>query len=329
MRVVWWVYPCPPKAWYVQPTAGMTPKWFPQLISAIYRSWPKSERLMALLCEAYIDGSGTGKDSSRVYTVSCLVAPSFVWEQFSADWEDALKCCDAAGKIVHMKTLVHGVSEWEGWNEKRREALFKKLMTVVRRHQPLGYCYSLALKDFEEIMNPADQLEPFEMLLNSAMLSLKNYLRPTKENPVIFFMEQDQLLEAGAMRQFFHRTEGRGWKDIFPTIVPVPKGPEPLQVADVVAYEGSRFSSEHVFGSTGRKPRRLYEELVATGTFVFGAVDRQCLLDGARKLVVMQRELSREEKREIRQTWKAAGKRVQRERDTMFGVKRGGGKKTE
>ncbi len=311
----------------MQPTGGMTPVWLPQLIGAIFRWWPNSERLVAVLCEAYIDGSETGKGAARVYTVSCLVAPSCIWEQFSADWADALKLSGAEGKIVHMKTLVHGVkgSEWEGWDEEQRKPLFKKLMAVVSRYQPLGYCYSLPLKDFEEIMNPADQFEPFEMLLNSAMLSIKSYLRPTKENPVVFFMEKDQALEAGATRQFYHRTKSRGWEEIFPTFTPLPKGPEPLQLADVVAYEGSRFSSEQVFGSSGRKPRRLYEELKATGTMVFGAANRQCLVDGAKKVVEIQHALSPEEKAEIRRTWKAAGERMQRERDPRFGVKRGRG----
>jgi hypothetical protein len=304
----------------------MTPAWLPQLISAIFRYWPNGEKLMAVLCEAYVDESQTGEGPSRTYTVSCLVAPSCVWEQFSADWTDALKCCGAEGKIVHMKTLVHGVkgSEWEGWDETRQRPLFEKLMNVTRQYQPLGYCYSLPLKDFGEIMNPADEFEPFEMLLNNAMLSIKNYLRPTKENPVVFFMEQNQMVEASALRQFLHRTEGRGWKDIFLTLVPLPKGPEPLQLADVVAYEGSRFSSEQVFGSSGRKPRKLYEELVSTGTMVFGAADHRCLVDGAKKVVEIQRALLPEKKADIRRTWKAAHKRMQRERDPRFGVKRGG-----
>jgi len=302
----------------------MSPELVGQLADAIFRRWPNAEKLMGILGEAYLDSSETGNGRSRAYTLSCLVAPSVVWEHFSVAWAESLKCSGAEGKIVHMKNLVHRVGEWEGWTKSQERSLFEKLIVVIRQYKPVGFCYSLPLQDFEETTNPADEFRPFELLLDSVMLSTKETFNPTKDNPVVFFMEQDRVVEAGAMQQFFHRTAGRGWTDIFPIFVPLPKGPEPLQLADMLVYEGSRFASEHVLSSSAEKPRKLCQELASVGTLFFGCADRQYLIDWANEIRTDQQTMSPEQATKIRQAWKAAGKRMQQYRDAGFGVKRGG-----
>lgn len=253
----------------------MTPAWVSQLVDSIFRWWPESGKLMAIvaeqfLSEAYLDESQTGHGDSRVYTLASLVAPKPRWEEFSTAWSDALKSCGAAGKIVHMRDILHQTkgSGWEGWPEARRRSLFKKLVSVARTYWVFGFCGSIPLRDFEEVYKPSFQepgggFRPYELLLQGTMEAIVRMISPAieimKKNPLVFFMERNQVVEADATRQFYHLTNGRGWTDIFPSIVPLPKGPEPLQFADMVAYEGSRRASDQI-ASNPRKPRRLYEE---------------------------------------------------------------------
>jgi hypothetical protein len=310
----------------------MTPAWLPQLVGAVFRWWPKSEKAMAFLWEGYLDESTTDEQKNgggRVYSVACLLGSSCLWEAFSLAWAEAMKSRGAEGKILHMKHILHGPkgTAWEDWTEKERAPLFTKLATVIESHPILAYCGSIPLADYEELYLPMaghdGPITPYQLALQGTMEAIvagsvvaPPALRPSKENPIVFFMEQNQMVEADLTLQFFNLTKSRsGWEELFPTIIPLPKGPEPPQAADLVAYEGSTFSSRHVIGSSKRRPRKLYQRLAEHPLFTFETISRQTLVEHMTGLINLRSMLTPEEIAQLNARYEEARAKMQRDRD--------------
>jgi hypothetical protein len=117
-----------------------------------------------------------------------------------------------------------------------------------------------------------------------------------------------------------HLTKSRGWEAIFPTIISLPKGPEPLQAADLIAYEGSTYSSRHVIGSSKRDPRELYRILKDTCHVLFSTVSRQILVDHIGNLLNARDTATPEEIAEINARYDAARQKMQSRLDPQFNV---------
>src|SRR6185369_12765645 len=106
----------------------------------------------------------------------------------------------------------------------------------------------------------------------------------------------DQLVENEVTRHFNFVTRTHGWQKLFPTIIPLPKGPAPLQAVDMLAYEGGRHSSEHDLWTgtaiVGRKvrppqrsPRALYEALNACPQIMFATLSMEGFISIAKASV--------------------------------------------
>jgi len=283
-----------------------------------------------MLYEAYMDDSWTGSGSARVFTLSCLVATSDAWCNFARAWEDAMECGGAKGKILHMKNLVHAVGskkpedDFSGFTADKQKQLFIKLVPVVRQYVQLGLCGSLPMQLFEQFVpkpakeKPSEWITPYILALQGTMEAVKDRLQPSKEDPVVFFMEQNQLVEADATRQFYHLTKLRGWEEIFPIITPLPKGPAPLQCADMVVYEGSRYSSEQVLGKSSLPPRTLFRELESSLGFTFVTASRELFLESAQNLIALHNFANSPAgtaiANETNRSYVAADKKMQRQR---------------
>lgn len=286
---------------------------------------------MAVIWEGYLDESTTDEQEhggGRVYSVACLIATSEVWDDLAVSWNEAMKSCRAEGKVLHMKHLLHGAkgTEWEGWDEERRRPLLDALATVIESYPIIGYCGSIPLDAHEELYLPHGgndgPMSPYQLALHGTMeafidasVTLPPALKPSPDNPVMLFMERNQLVEADLTHQFFHLTASRKWEAMFPSIVPVPKGPPPLQAADMVAYEGSTHSSRHVVGSSGRPRRRLFERLAAHPLFTFVTASREMLAAHVKDLIDLRRTLGPDDIADIDARYEAARVRMQRVRD--------------
>jgi hypothetical protein len=123
------------------------------------------------------------------------------------------------------------------------------------------------------------------------------------------------MLQTDIMHQFFHLTKTRGWEKIFPSITPVPKGPEPLQAADVIAYEGSTYVSRHVVGSSSRKPRASFLRLKQRPMLQFATATRELLMNYRRDIIERARTISPEDAAQMDATYEAARAQMHRARD--------------
>jgi hypothetical protein len=150
------------------------------------------------------------------------------------------------------------------------------------------------------------------------MEAIHERLRPSKEDPIIFFMEANDLVEADATRLFYHLTQRRGWTDLFPSIFPVPKGPQPLQAADMVVYEGARYSSEIVLGFAGRKARGLWRAMHESQRFIFSTMRRAQLASHAAALLIESARDAVNPDPARHESFRTAEKRMQQESDPNY-----------
>src|SRR6266849_2488385 len=116
-------------------------------------------------------------------------------------------------------------------------------------------------------------------------------------------MEEDQAVEANVTKQFYFLVRNLEMEHSFPTIRPVPKGPAPLQIADMIAYEGSRHFSEQIIAKSARPPRRLYLELKACQSLQFGeSATAERVKDTTDRLMKAERQI-REEDPDVDAQW--------------------------
>lgn len=214
--------------------------------------------------QAYYDHSYTGDGATRAVTLACLIASKQSWLRFSADWNAALKQGGAEGKLVHMRELVHGRGNWVGWEDpEKQNALFDRLVPVLSDHLSWGFCVSYPLSFWDGVTatgsSAKKSLTPLALTLNGILAHVAARAPLTAADPLHSYMEEDSLVEAEMTNTFYSLSAVYGWRDIFPLIRPLSKGPPPLQAADMVAYEGSRNFSEQVLG--GAPARYLYVKL--------------------------------------------------------------------
>jgi hypothetical protein len=271
--------------------------------------------------EAYYDASRTGVRGrlSDAITLACLVAPAKVWIRFSDAWNAAMKRGGAEGKILHMKDLVHGVGDWTGWKDSDKQAaLFRKLLPVCRKFISHGFCLSYPTFYWNQATVISTRpTSPLHELFQAAMDGMMTVMKPTESDPVHSFMEQDELVEHDITRHFYYLARAKGRERIFPSMDSLPKGPAPLQAADMVAYEGSRFISEQVQTSIPRRPpRRLYKELWRFPQFHFRHMHLEDFIRLATASTLAGEQIRRtpEIKAALDAAFDAAGKQTQRER---------------
>ncbi len=273
--------------------------------------------------EAYLDASTTdhGKPT-QVLTLAVVVASARRWREFEIAWAAAMKRGGAEGKILHMTDLMAGRKAFEGWTNEMREPLFRELVPVVEEHVVVGLCGSFPVRYFAEALPEFPERDPsralFELALQGLLQVLIARVRPSKDQPITCFMENDRATDARATRQFYHLTaqlSSEGWEDFFPSITPLPKGLGSLQAADMVAYEGSRYASEHKVRTPTRPPRRLVEELQRTGKIFFSTIGREPMRELAAKIRGgLATSLANPElKASMDETFAAAQKRMQSE----------------
>jgi hypothetical protein len=284
--------------------------------------------------EAYYDHSYTGTGTSAAVTLAVLVAPATVWEKFAVAWDAAMERGGAADKVLHMKELVHGVGDWVGWDVKRQTALFRKLVPVVRKHVSYGFClsYPQAFHDNVTRINerPDQAQTPLMELFQACLEAIKAHVLRIADEPVHSYIEEDRLVEADVTRHFYWLTHARGWERHFPTIRPLPKGPSPLQAADMVAYEGSRHASEHDLATgrawagigsrpAARRPRQLYLELKRSHQLHFSTLTLESFKRLAEKTVIAGQYLrdNPELKASLDRHFTRAVKQTQRERSAL------------
>jgi hypothetical protein len=108
-----------------------------------------------------------------------------------------------------MNQFLHSVPnsdprfDWEGWTSDQKKTLLTKIVTLFDAFPMTGYCGSMAVADYEELLLPLADGDgaptPYQLALQGALENLQrglpdipSYIRPSESNPVVFFMEQKE-----------------------------------------------------------------------------------------------------------------------------------------
>ncbi len=299
----------------------MSPGRLGQHFARELRHFPGRQKFVAVY-EAYYDASETGAGPTAAVSLAVLIAPAAVWMRFSSAWDAAMARGGAEGKILHMADLVHGCGDFPGWKVAQQTPLFRRLIPVVRKHVSHGFCLSYPKFFWNQVMIiPSRRFSPSPLLelLHAAMEGIMQLAKPTASEPVHSYMEEDGLVEHDLTRHFYYLARIRGWEPILPTIKPLPKGPAPLQAADMVVYEGSRFVSEHVLSHSKRPARGLYRELEGIKQLRFKNLSLEAFKRHAVKSVLAGEQIRREPEivAELDRHFAAAAKQTHRERTAL------------
>lgn len=297
-------------------------------------SWHGSERLYAVaVFEAYLDASGD-PDSTVVYTLACLTATRRRWEHFNKAWDLAMERGGAKGKILHMRELVPGRGQFAGWDDAAKERLLRKLFPLVLPHITFAVCTTVPVAAFRATVKalPGEQkaqINELNFCLQASMQLVYNNVALSKDNPVTFTFEEDPPRDPDTHRQYLF-LRGEIGADFFGGISFRPKGPPPLQVADMIAYSNYQcFSPVHP-EPTSLRPflREMVARLAPSTTgkkCAFGGVSESLLRRHHATLMDNYRHaVTREEAfwREQQEHWQAAHKQMQRERDANARARR-------
>lgn len=204
-----------------------------------------------MIFDAYMDAAGD-PNSTVVYTMSCLVAPRTRWKDFSRVWDAAMQRGDAAGKILHMRELMPAKpskGQFKGWEDDvHKIALLRKLFPIVQHLISFATCVTIPIGDYNRLIgglgDPKFRLNEHNFCLQNAMQFVVESMKLRAGDAVYFVAEQDARIEADMMRQFYHLRTNIGGPDLFPEMKFAPKGPPPLQAADMVAYANHQFFAD-------------------------------------------------------------------------------------
>jgi hypothetical protein len=239
---------------------------------------------------AYFDHSSTGSGATRVLTLGWLVSTAARWIHFSRAWESAMRKGGAEGSNLHMTDLVNGWGDFRGWEADRRGKLLSKLVPVIRSYGAQGGADAIPVADFESIdalhhSDPQRAVTPLIFAFQAAIEEIFERVGPTEAQPLHCYMEEDQLVEADVINQFHLLRVMRKWENIVTLVVPLPKGPPPLQAVDLLAYEQSRYMSEQELSDSGLDVRPLWRELRGCRSIGFRHMNKRGLAEYGQEML--------------------------------------------
>lgn len=251
----------------------------------------------------YGDESGTHDETgvqqgSEVATVAGFLARSEHWEVFTEKWIAVLE--EYKVPAFHMNEFVdtrRGPSKanwpYKGWSDGDREQFVMRLVRVARDHTLLGFCGSVSVRDYEEVVPEhlkKDTQHPYHFSLQNLF---DNVLTAFSDNfplmllpyeQVDFSFEQQDEFEKKAL-DIFQRVKKRDHANRLGSIAFVPKGQfRAHEAADLIAYRMRKVITRQLSGKPTFNPGSWDEELIARKSLVVGYVNRDGLLAMIREL---------------------------------------------
>lgn len=188
----------------------------------------------------YIDETGHSKDEQQRFVgVAGLVAPAENWEAFEHKWKQILSVFKIP--YFHMKDFANRRRHYEGWSELKRQKLLGKLLRIVATTHPFPVGAIVSLDDYRSFSLEDRELmgDPYHFCLMGCVYlpAWRTENDPPDVRVAIVFSEQSEFKSmAGLLLEDFNRkypAAKRFDQPVFQSMKTV----EPLQAADIIAYE--------------------------------------------------------------------------------------------
>lgn len=198
---------------------------------------------MAVLYTAYLDDSGTHRDS-QVVAVAGFVTDVVAWERFSEEWGDAL---DQAGiESFHMADFENRQGPFKEWAEDERRENLNRFLTIIKKHTVDGSSVGWAVpkKNFDSIFSEKAKKicgDAYGLAAIGCFRSIGKVAADPRLDGWVEFVIESGTQGRDAL-QWIHR-EGRKdpeWMDNNRIISLAFRDKRlylPLQAADILAYE--------------------------------------------------------------------------------------------
>jgi hypothetical protein len=218
---------------------------------------------MAMLT-LYLDESYSHPPAPLIYTVAGYIATVNEWRKFQKEWRREL---DRAGiDFFHMTTFEARRKEYEGWSNEKRVEVLKRLHRSIHRRILTGFASSVVVADYNEVMNPNIRRgygEPHEFAVVACMKYIRDWGNQNGYHEPIAY-----VLESGSDRQkivnavFNHMDEEqRREYRIGSWTFADKRDLNPLQAADILAYEMTKEMTRRLDKSNTRPVRRSMQNL--------------------------------------------------------------------
>jgi len=205
----------------------------------------------------YFDESGT-HDSAEITSVAGFVSTPERWQRFDDEWRRVLNQWGL--EYFHMKECAHfngGFAQFKK-NETGRRQLLRQLAISIHNHCLYGCAVSVVRKD-HELLNAHPRIGSAYNLAGHGCLALADKWMESRKHvgPMSVVFEDGCKYSKGFFEQIEHLERPLGTLNRFGGFVLGSKTQFPaLQAADLLAYEMSKYFTDHLKAEMAVPPRK-------------------------------------------------------------------------
>lgn len=231
----------------------------------------------------YLDESYSHPPAPLVYTVAGYISTDIEWRKFQKEWRREL---DKAGiDFFHMTNYESRVKEYEDWSNEKRIEVLRRLHRTIHRRVLTGFAASVVVADYNELINPSIRMgfgEPHEFAVIACMKHIRLWSNTRGHHePIAYVLESGSDRQKIVNRSFQHAymdEEKRREYRIGSWTFADKRDLNPLQAADILAYENTKEMCRRLDKNTTRPVRRSIQNLTKAHLDEWFYYDRKQLL---------------------------------------------------
>lgn len=208
----------------------------------------------------YCDDSGTD-EGNPVAAVAGYIGKVSRWEQFTKEWQKALK--DFGIKQMRRAQLENFKGEFKNWNGARRDKFLQRIQPIIRDHITIPIGSSVIKDDFHRIIPEDIQRKfggVFGWCIQDCLIGASSWYKVNGYRNAIQWIFEAGTRGHGQVDAMFNELYSdpatrdkfciKGWAFQDKSIVP-------LQAADLLAYEVYKYATNQILDKGGKYPIRF------------------------------------------------------------------------
>jgi hypothetical protein len=206
---------------------------------------------------AYFDDSGT-HPGSEVIVWAGFLGPEDRWLELDSEWRALLTKWGLSA--FHMVYCVHGLKEYSGWSEPKRDNCIYEFREIILKQQLFGLGSAASAKDWDELVvgdHKKFLRTPDEFCLSCCIRDAVNFSREFSPHDKLSIVFDDRRRDDDIVNRMVEFYRARAGDD--PELVSVTfqqmKSFSGLQAADMLAWETNRYAHEALTLASGEYPK--------------------------------------------------------------------------
>lgn len=233
---------------------------------------------------AYFDDGGHTSDSP-VISVAAVVARMTAWECFTEKWSKRLR---RAGILsFHMTDYENRKKDFYGWDEDKRLALITDLAAILKNSISQGVGATVTMKDWLAVM--PEQFErpdfiakrgPYPLLFQICVEHILSNENLDSSQKLDCVFDKNHFIRGSLEAHYRDVLNAHPYSAQLGTLTfDTADSAAPLQVADILAYEGHKHIKNQVVEDGQRPERKLHAVLRKSERIQYFTLTEQSLRD--------------------------------------------------